>query len=177
MVKFMSILSMIFGLQVSAKDLPKNSKSELKVGSEAPLFTVQNHKGEEFKLENRKGQWTVLFFYPKADTPGCTTQACAFRDNIEKIRSQGAEIYGISADKVPDQAAFHKKHKLNFELLADHDSKVIGLYGSKMPMMKFSKRWTFIIDPELKIRSIEKDVDPAMDALKVAEQIKKMKGA
>ncbi len=177
MVKFMSLLSMLFGIQVSAKDLAKNPQADLKVGSPAPLFEVKTHKGEDFKLESRKGQWTVLFFYPKADTPGCTTQACAFRDHIEKIRAEGAEIYGISADTVKDQAAFHKKHKLNFDLLADDKSEVIKLYGSKMPMMKFSKRWTFILDPELKIRSIEKDVDPALDAKRTAEQINKLKGA
>ncbi|MNK85388.1 AhpC/TSA family protein [compost metagenome] len=75
-----------------------------------------------------------------------------------------------------EQAAFHKEHSLNFTLLADPDNKIINLYGSKMPMMKMSKRWTFIVDPELKIRWVEKDVDPAMDAKKVADEITRLKG-
>jgi len=150
--------------------------SELKVSDAAPEFKVPTQEGKEFDLTSRKGQWTVLYFYPKAGTPGCTTQACAFRDKIQKIRDQGAEVFGLSADSVKDQAKFHQEHHLNFTLLADEDAKVVKLYGSKMPLMSMSKRWTFILDPELKIRAIDKDVDPAMDADKVAAQIAKLKG-
>ncbi len=128
-------------------------------------------------MSERKGHWTVLYFYPKADTPGCTKQACAFRDSIEKIRSEGAEIFGVSTDTVEAQAAFHKKHNLNFTLLADSDSKVTETFGSRMPILKMSKRWTYVIDPELKIRALEKDVDPAKDAERVAKQIQELKGA
>jgi len=149
--------------------------SEVKEKNAAPLFKAKTHEGKDFDLESRKGAWTVLYFYPKADTPGCTKQACAFRDNIEKIRKHNAEVYGISTDTVDDQAQFHKKHGLNFTLLADPEATVTNLYDAKMPMIKVSKRRTFIIDPELKIRSIEKDVDPAMDSEKVAQKIKEMK--
>jgi peroxiredoxin Q/BCP len=149
--------------------------ADLKIGVIAPKFKVQTHDNKLFDLESRKGQWTVLYFYPKADTPGCTKQACAFRDNINKIRAEGAEVFGISADTVKDQASFHSKYKLNFTLLADADGSVVKLYGAKMPMLNFSKRWTFVIDPELKIRSIDKDVDPAFDSQKVADTIIKLK--
>ncbi|MEZ4814345.1 MAG: peroxiredoxin [Bdellovibrionota bacterium] len=149
--------------------------TELKVGDEAPLFKVLTHEGNEFDLSSRKGTWTVLYFYPKADTPGCTKQACAFRDNIQKIRNQGADVFGVSADTVKAQSDFHKKHSLNFVLLADAKGEVVKLYGTKMMILKMSKRWTFIIDPELKIRAIEKDVDPALDAQKVADQIASFK--
>lgn len=150
---------------------------ELKVNDAAPVFKSKTQDGKEFDLSTRKGTWTVLYFYPKADTPGCTKQACAFRDNIKKIRNQGAEVYGVSADTVEDQAAFHKKHALNFPLIADADGKVVELYGSKMPAVKLSKRWTFIIDPDLKIKAIEKDVDPAFDSQRVADQIAQLKTA
>ena len=122
-------------------------------------------------LSSRQGKWTVLYFYPKAGTPGCTKQACAFRDSLDKIKALGAEVYGISADSVADQSNFHKEHKLNFDLLADPDDKVVNLYGSKMPMLKMSKRWTFVIDPNLKIKDIMKDVDPMADSVRVAKQI------
>lgn len=151
------------------------SAAELKVNDPAPLFTAKTQEGKDFDLNSRKGQWTVLYFYPKSGTPGCTKQACAFRDNIEKIRAQGADVFGISADSVQDQAEFHKKHNLTFTLLADPEDKVINMYGSKMPMMKMSKRWTFVIDPDLKIRSINKDVDPVVDSEKIAEQLSQMK--
>ena len=149
--------------------------ADLKVGDPAPVFLSTTDQGKNFSLSDRKGQWSVLYFYPKAETPGCTTQACAFRDSINVIRAESADIFGISGDTVADIAAFHKNHNLNFTLLADPDSKIMDLYGSKMMGLKMSKRWTFIIDPDLKIRNIEKDVDPAKDVLRVAQQIHNLK--
>jgi len=149
--------------------------AELKVNDPAPLFVAKMQDGKDFDLKSRKGQWTVLYFYPKAGTPGCTKQACAFRDNIEKIHAQGAEVFGISADTVAEQAEFHKTHHLNFNLIADPEDHVIDLYGTKMADKKLSKRWTYIVDPELKIRMIAKDVDPVVDSEKIADQISKLK--
>ncbi len=150
--------------------------SELKVNDAAPVFSTQAQDASQFDLNSRKGKWTVLFFYPKAGTPGCTKQACAFRDSIAKIREQGAEVFGISADTVAAQAAFHKEHRLNFPLLADPDAKIIAQYGAKKPLMKMSNRWTFILDPQLKVRHIMKDVDPVLDAERVAKEIANLKG-
>lgn len=152
-----------------------SSLADLKAGDLAPHFSAKTHEGKDFDLSSRKGSWTVLYFYPKADTPGCTKQACGFRDNIEKIRSQGAEVFGISADTVEQQAAFHKKHQINFTLLADSQAQIIDLYGAKMPLVKMAKRWTFLVDPNLKIRWFEKDVDPVLDAQKVALKLKELK--
>lgn len=149
--------------------------ADLKLGDTAPTFTAKNQDGQTFDLNTRKGHWTVLYFYPKAGTPGCTKQACAFRDSIKKIQAEGAEVYGVSADSVAAQKSFHTEHKLGFDLIADPDDKIIEMYGSKMPMLSMSKRWTFIINPELKIASIEKDVDPLLDAKRVAEKIVELK--
>lgn len=148
--------------------------NEVKFNDPAPLFKVKNQAGVEFDLASRKGKWTILYFYPKAGTPGCTKQACAFRDSIKKIRDLGAEVYGISTDTISDQAKFHKEHHLSFDLLADSDAKVTELYGAKMPVVKVSKRWTFIIDPQLKIKNVLKDVDPAMDPDRVVTELKKL---
>ena len=148
---------------------------ELKNNDKAPLFKLKTNEDTLFDLHDRLGKWTVLYFFPKAETPGCTKQACAFRDNIKKIRALDAEVYGISTDTVSNQAAFHKNHNLNFILLADDKIEVTNMYGSKMPVLSMSKRWTFIIDPELKIRSIEKDVDPVLDADVVAKKIEEFK--
>lgn len=157
------ILTLLFSVVLNAADLT--------VGSSAPLFQTQTHQGENFDLSSRKGKWTVLYFYPKAGTPGCTKQACAFRDHMKQIHALNADVFGVSADSVKDQAAFHKEQNLSFTLLADPDHKIISLYGSKMPLLNMSKRWTFIIDPELKIRDINKDVNPEKDAAFVADKI------
>lgn len=156
---------------VSSNSVSKN----LKVNDAAPAFAAKTYENKNFDLQSRKGQWTVLYFYPKADTPGCTKQACAFRDSIKKIRDEGGDVFGVSADSVESQAAFHKKNHLNFTLIADPEGKIVELYGAKLPLVKLSKRWTFIIDPDLKIRHIEKDVDPVMDSQRVAAEIARLK--
>ena len=141
------------------------AQAEIKEGQDAPVFKLKDQNGKEFDLQSRKGKgWTVLYFYPKADSPGCTEQACAFRDTIKRIKAKNAELIGISADDQATQKAFHEKHKLIFDLLSDADLKVIEAYGIKMPILGMAKRWTFIVDPDLKVRSIEPNVDPAFDA-------------
>jgi peroxiredoxin Q/BCP len=150
---------------------------ELKAGDPAPLFTAKTQDGSEFNLAARKGRWTVLFFYPRAGTPGCTKQVCAFRDGIGAIRSEGAEVFGISTDDVAAQAAFHAEQHLDFPLLADPEGAVSEAYGTKMPVLTMSKRWTFIIDPTLTIRQVRHDVDPSQDAQRVAGEIARLKQA
>lgn len=148
--------------------------SDLKVSDSAPDFSLKTHEGKDFKLSDRKGKWTVLYFYPKAETPGCTKQACAFRDSIKLIQDLNADVFGISSDSVEEIAKFHKKENLNFTLLADSEGGVIEKYGTKMTLMKMAKRWTFIIDSDLKIRHIEKNVDPVADVINTAKRIKEL---
>ncbi|WFP50581.1 peroxiredoxin [Methylomonas sp. EFPC3] len=157
--------------------LPPAFAEQLQIGNTAPTFQAKTHDGGEFDLNSRRGNgWTVLYFYPKAGTPGCTAQACAFRDAIQAIRQQGAEVYGLSTDSVAELAKFHREHKLGFTLLSDPDASVTEAYGAKMPVLTMAKRWTFIIDPELKVRRIDNDVDPALDAQKVAAALKQLQG-
>ncbi len=164
-----SLILCILGISTASR------ASELKVGDPAPSFNAKTFENKDFELSSQKGHYTVLYFYPKAGTPGCTKQACAFRDNIQKIKDLGAEVYGISADSVQEQMDFHKKHSLAFTLLADPDDKIINSYGAKMPLLKMSRRWTFVLDSDLVIRAIEKDVDPSLDAQKVADIILNLK--
>lgn len=169
------LISSAFVVLSLGTDATAEAAAELKEKDNAPHFTLQNQNGETFDLNARKGHWTVLYFYPKSGTPGCTKQACAFRDNIKKIRAQGAEVYGVSTNSVKDQAEFHKEQKLNFDLLADENGKVGDLYGAQMMVTKMSNRWTFIIDPDLKIAKIAKDVDPVVDSVKIADDIAALK--
>ncbi len=147
----------------------------LKVGQPAPQFQLKAQDGSNVSLAERQGKgWTVLYFYPKAGTPGCTAQACGFRDAIKLIKNQNAEVYGISTDEVKDLLAFHTEHKLPFSLLSDTDAKITEAYGAKMPLLKMAKRWTFILDPSLTIRQIDNDVDPVLDAKRVADTLKQL---
>jgi peroxiredoxin Q/BCP len=160
----------VFAARASAAD------KELAAGVPAPMFTAKTHAGSTFDLASRKGSWTVLYFYPKAGTPGCTKQACGFRDGIDRIRAEGAEVYGISTDTVEGQAEFHRDQQLNFTLLADPEGTVTTAYGAKMPVVTYAKRWTFIVDPTLTIRQVQHDVDPSEDAARVAAEIARLKG-
>lgn len=160
---FLNVVILLLSLQIHAVDL--------KEGDNAPLFTLKNQEGKEFALQSRQGKWTVLYFYPKSETPGCTKQACAFRDSIEGIRKLNADVVGVSVNSVADQASFKKNHNLNFDLLADENGKVTELYGAKMMVVTLAKRWTFILNPELKIKFINRDVDTVKDATQVVEKL------
>ncbi len=98
-------------------------------GQPAPSFKARTSDGEPFALEDLHGQPAVLFFYPKADTPGCTAQACAFRDDSAAYRAAGVQVVGISPDTVDDQNAFQQKYDLPYPLVADHGHAVCELYG------------------------------------------------
>lgn len=146
--------------------------SAVEVGKPAPDFKSTTQDGKPFTLSERKDKgWTVLYFYPKAGTPGCTKQACAFRDSVKKIQALNAEVYGISSDTVEAQAKFHKEHKLLFTLLADPELEAIKKFDVKMAVVSMAKRWTFIIDPKLIVRFIDDNVDPVMDAQNVANKL------
>jgi peroxiredoxin Q/BCP len=101
----------------------------LKVGDAAPDITVRTDAGEEFRLKNLKGRRVVLYFYPRADTPGCTTEACEFRDAIKRFAAKGAAGVGVSPDKSAAQAKFKQKYDLPFTLLADEDKLAAQAFG------------------------------------------------
>jgi thioredoxin-dependent peroxiredoxin len=117
------------------------------IGSAAPDFKLQDQNGKWHTLAAYKGKWVALYFYPKDQTPGCTTQACDFRDNVFAFREAGAVILGLSVDDVQSHKAFADKHGLPFTLLADPTKKVADLYGV-MNFTGFAKRETFLIDPK-----------------------------
>ena len=135
----------------------------LETGAQAPDFTLPRDGGGQVSLSDYRGQKVVLFFYPKDDTPGCTTQACEFRDNIFAFRRLGAEIVGISLDDVDSHRAFAEKHSLPFTLLADEDGVVAREYGvlKNFGVVKLASRQTFLISPDGSVaRHYEKvDVD------------------
>ena len=140
--------------------MSKPAASDLKVGQKAPDFTVMDDQGEKVKLADLKGKKVVLYFYPKDDTPGCTKEACAFRDGIDKIKKRGAVVLGVSADSVDSHKKFKSKFDLNFPLLADSEKKMIEAYGVWKEKSMYGKKYmgiertTFVIDENGKISHI-----------------------
>lgn len=134
----------------------------LKIGDLAPDFALYNQHQELIKLSEQQGKWVVLYFYPKNDTPGCTTEACSFRDNVNKLIQKKAVILGVSLDNLDSHQAFAKKYNLPFSLLSDSEGKVAAKYDalSDFIVFKFAKRHSFIIDPSGHIAKIYRDVDP-----------------
>jgi thioredoxin-dependent peroxiredoxin len=132
----------------------------LKEGDKAPDIRLQTDTGEPFKLSDLKGKRVVLYFYPRADTPGCTTEACEFRDDIAKFRKLGAAIVGVSPDKPAAQAKFKTKYDLPFTLLADEEKAAAQAYGVWQEKNMYGKkvmgivRSTFVIGPDGKIEKI-----------------------
>jgi thioredoxin-dependent peroxiredoxin len=132
----------------------------LKEGDKAPDIRLANDAGEPFKLSSLKGKRVVLYFYPKADTPGCTTEACEFRDDIEAFAKNGALVIGISPDKPTAQAKFKQKYELPFTLLADEEKAAANAYGVWKEKNMYGKkvmgieRTTFVIGPDGKIEKI-----------------------
>ncbi len=119
------------------------------VGEPAPAFSLPDQYGETHTLEDFAGKWLVVFFYPRADTPGCTTEACNFRDNIYAVRGAGAEVVGISVDSVADQKKFSDKYRLPFTILSDTEGATCDDYGvlRQIGQMGIANRESFLIDP------------------------------
>ena len=125
------------------------TKDRVSVGSKAPDFTLPSQSGEIVNLRDFLGQKpVVLFFYPKDDTPGCTKQACAFRDDYEEFAKLDAKVIGISSDSVDSHRRFVSKHDLPFTLLSDEGGKVRKLYGVQNSFGLFPGRVTYVIDEE-----------------------------
>src|ERR1700722_1311559 len=129
-------------------------------GSKAPDFTLQSQEGKTVSLKDFKGQWVVLYFYPKDMTSGCTIEAHNFQRDQAQYTAKKAAIVGVSADSVDSHVQFCTKENLTFKLLADPDKKVIGAYGSLMANGMMAARNTFIIDPNGVIRKVYTGVKP-----------------
>jgi len=137
-------------------------------------FTLPDQSGVERSLSDYKGRWVVLYFYPKDETPGCTLEACSFRDANEALLAKDGVVLGVSADSVESHAAFIKAHKLPFTLLSDPDKKVITAYdcwGKKMFGVEGILRRTFIINPEGKIVKKYGRVTPAEHATQIIKDL------
>ena len=143
--------------------------NELRVGAPAPAFSLPDQHGVTHRLEDYAGRWLVLYFYPKDDTPGCTTEACNFRDAIHRLVARDTRILGVSMDDRQSHEAFAEKYELPFPLLSDPKGVTVADYDalSDYLVVRFARRHTFIINPEGRIAKIYREVDPDEHAFEV----------
>lgn len=137
----------------------------LEIGQKAPDFSAKNQNGEIVHLSDFKGKKVILYFYPKDNTPGCTTEACNFRDNYQSLKKDGFEILGVSVDGAASHQKFISKHELPFQLLVDEDKSLVEAYGVWVEKNMYGKKYmgtartTFVIDADGIIQHIIKKVD------------------
>jgi peroxiredoxin Q/BCP len=144
----------------------------------APDFTLKDESGETHSLADYKGKWLVLYFYPKDDTPGCTTEACSLRDAATDISELDAEVVGVSADDAKSHGKFIAKHHLNFTLLSDPNKATIeayGAWGKKMFGKEGILRRTFIINPHGEVMKVYGRVTPLGHGEQVTAELKRLK--
>ena len=139
----------------------EDPKMLLKNGDQAPDFSLQDMNGVRHRLSDYEGKWVVLYFYPKDDTPGCTKEACEFRDDFQEFEKIGVTLIGVSTDTTESHALFSKKYGLPFILLSDPSKEVVEKYGAGGKASSTAKRMTFMINPAGKIDRIYDKVVPA----------------
>ena len=166
-----SIASILFFFLITGTSI-----AEINTGQTAPNFNLQDQNGNWHTLDNYKGQWVVLFFYPKDQTPGCTTEACNFRDNIFEFQKLNTQILGVSLDDIESHQAFSEKYSLPYPILADVNKECATEYGvlGKFMMMTIAKRQSFLINPEGSIVKHYKKVDPDIHTNEVIRDLKEL---
>ena len=174
-VMLRALILILASVALALSFMPYTTASENPVvGSQAPEFELADQTGQLHSLEDYRDQWVVLYFYPKDDTPGCTTEACEFRDNVFAFRDLNAQILGVSLDDVESHREFAENHSLPFPLLADVDGNAADAYGVKTRMfgMTVAKRQTFIIAPGGNIAKHYEKVKPDEHPAEVIADLK-----
>lgn len=154
-----------------------NSSHLLKIGDDAPSFTLNDSEGQTHYLSDYAGQYLVLYFYPKDGTPGCTKEACQFRDDLQKLEKLGAKVVGVSVDDGRSHAEFAKKHHLPFPLLSDENGNVAKQYNAltNLGFIKIAKRYTFLINPVGKLEKIYLNVNTSKHSQEIIDDLTELK--
>ena len=167
---------LLFTLFIIGTNTVSATDNSLQIGAQAPDFTLSDQHNQLQTLSKMRGQWVVVYFYPKDETPGCVAEACSFRDNIAAIKAKNTVVWGVSVDNNESHAEFSKHHQLPFTLLADPAGKIAQRYGSLMNLLlfKIAKRHSFIIDPQGKIAKIYRSVSPKTHVAEILSDLKKL---
>lgn len=154
-MKTMLKFTLALALAAAASSYAAEAGKTPKAGDKAPLVEGKDQDGKTWKLTDRAGKNAVLlYFYPKDDTPGCTKEACGFRDRVVDLKKDGVEVVGVSFDNEESHRKFREKHNLNFTLLADTDGKITDAYGVRRGESRMARRASFLIDKEGKIAHV-----------------------
>ena len=177
-MEWFTIILSVFALGFMFWYFSTNKKS-LEPGQPAPDFKLTDQHGNTHTLADFRGKWLALYFYPKDDTPGCTKQACAFRDGLQELVELGAAVAGVSVDDTNSHAGFAKKFHLQFPLLADTTAETAARYHSlvNLGVIKFAKRNTFLIDPQGKIARMYLSASAARNSAEVIADLKHLQTA
>lgn len=161
--------SLLVARAARAGDLPV-------VGQAAPDFKLPDQHGKLHALADYRGKYLVLYFYPKDDTPGCTQEACAFRDDLHQLAEMGVQVIGVSVDDSSSHAEFAKKYHLPFPLLADKSGAVADSYGAylNLGIVKMARRFTFMIDPQGNIAKIYLSVETSRHSKQIIDDLKQL---
>ena len=152
--------------------------SELKAGDKAPEFSAKNQHGEVISLSDFQGKNVILYFYPKDDTPGCTAEACSFRDDYQSLLKEGFEVIGVSTDDEASHLKFTSKYQLPFNLIADNDKKIVEAYGVWVEKNMYGKKYmgtarkTFVIDQQGVISKVIDKVDTKNSSQQVLDALR-----
>lgn len=177
-IVFLVIIGLLIWLWRS-KSANKSSDGGLPlVGQPAPGFYLPDTRGHRHRLSDYRGRWLVLYFYPKADTPGCTRQSCKFRDDWQSFQQMGVALAGISADAPAANAAFALKFHLPFPLFSDTGGAFARQYGAWMNLgiTGFPRRYTYLIDPDGRIAKVYTDVSVSEHSQEVLTDLKRLTG-
>jgi peroxiredoxin Q/BCP len=176
MIKWL-LIAFVVGIALLLWRITASAKRNLpKVGDAAPAFSLSDQTGKSRALDEFRGKWLVLYFYPRDDTPGCTEQAARYRDAMRELEALGAVVCGVSVDDSESHAAFARKFNLPFALLADRKGEVAARFGSllNLGVVKFARRNTFLIDPDGKVVKVYVGVNPALNTQEVTADLKKL---
>ena len=169
-VAALAVLAALFAARAARSgELPE-------VGKPAPDFNLPDQNGKLHVLKDYRGKWLVLYFYPRDDTPGCTQEACAFRDDLQQITALGAQVVGVSVDDSSSHAEFARKYHLPFPLLADQTTGTAARYGALMDLVfiKVARRYTFLIDPQGNVGKIYLSVETSRHSKEIIEDLQKL---
>lgn len=175
MKKLISVLPIATVLLLAAAALAEQPAP----GEPAPDFELRDQDGQLHSIEDYRGQWVVLYFYPKDDTPDCTTEACEFRDNIFAFRQANCQVLGVSLDDIESHREFAEKYELPFPLLADTNGSTADAYGVKSRMLglTLAKRQTFLIDPNGDVAIHYETVNPDTHSTEVLADLQRLQTA
>ena len=155
------------------KTMTQAPAATLTTGDLAPDFVLRDQSGTEHRLSDYRDYWVVLYFYPKDDTPGCTKEACNFRDDIMELRGMNVQLFGVSLDDWQSHEKFSDKYKLPFHLLSDPDGEVAREYGALFHLgpLRYAKRHTFLIDPEGNVAKVYRKVKSAIHSEEIISDL------